>query len=205
MVAEAGPFPHIRRVPKKPPQDHRTEAPAGLTLTPIAVARTPYAERYGVPNQAATVRGAKDGQLAEGRLELLPHIPDVVLSGLAGFDYVWVIFQFHLNHGWGPMVRPPRAPDREFGVLATRAPHRPNPLGLSALRVVGVEPRAVIVRGIDIIDGTPILDLKPYVPYADAFPDARAGWLDEVLPHGTAERERAGDWTDAQGEPEGDR
>jgi len=181
-------------VPKKAPQDHRLPAEGAIAMSPIAMARTPYLERYGIPNQASTLRGTRDGLPAVGRIELLPHLPDAVLEGLEGFDYVWVIFAFHLNKGWGPKVRPPRSPDREVGVLATRAPHRPNPIGLSAVRVQSVEKRALIVLGIDLIDGTPVLDLKPYVPYADAFPDARAGWVDEVVPEGTAERDRTGDW-----------
>lgn len=182
-------------VPKKPAQDHRLDANGPFTLSPIAVARTPYQERYGIPNQAATLRGTRDGVAAEGRIELLPHIPDAALSNFEGFDYAWVIFVFHLNRGWGPKVRPPRAPHLEVGVLSTRAPHRPNPLGLSALKIERAEPRALVVRGIDLVDGTPILDIKPYIPYADAFPEARAGWVDEVVPEGPKERERTGDWT----------
>ena len=80
-------------------------------------------------------------------------------------------------------MRPPRGPrDARHGVFATRAPHRPNPLSLSALRVVAVDEDAltVDVRGLDLLDGTPVLDLKPYVPYCDAFPDARAGWVDAL-------------------------
>lgn len=183
-------------MPKKPPQDHRQGGEARYTFAPIAIARTPYQERYGIPNQAATLRGARDGTFAEARIELLPHIPDAALEDFLGFDYAWVIFVFHLNRGWGPKVRPPRAPEREVGVLSTRAPHRPNPIGLSALRIERVEPRALVVRGIDLIDGTPILDIKPYIPYADAFPEARAGWVDEVVPDGTEERARTGDWVE---------
>ncbi len=181
-------------MPKKPPQDHRQGGEDRYAFAPIAIARTPYQERYGIPNQAATLRGARDGTFAEARIELLPHIPDAALEDFLGFDYAWVIFVFHLNRGWGPKVRPPRAPEREVGVLSTRAPHRPNPIGLSALRIERIEPRALVVRGIDLIDGTPILDIKPYIPYADAFPDARAGWVDEVVPDGTDERARTGDW-----------
>lgn len=179
---------------KKPPQDHRRSAETAFTIEPIAVARTPYAERFGIPNQASTVRGTRDGVAGEGTIELLPHVPDGVLTGLSGFDYVWVIFVFHLNQGWGPIVRPPRAPDLSLGVLATRAPHRPNRLGLSALAVTEVGPRHVKVRGVDLVDGTPIVDLKPYVPYADAFPGARAGWVDGVASDADRERVEQEPW-----------
>ena len=75
-------------------------------------------------------------------------------------------------------MKPPRDPKVQHGVLATRSPHRPNPIGLSALRIARVVGRVIEVSGLDLLDGTPILDLKPYVPYADAFPEARAGWVD---------------------------
>lgn len=169
---------------------------ASFAIEPIAIARTPYGERFGVPNQAATVRGTRDAAPAIGRIELLPHVPDGVLEGLDGFDYAWVIFVFHLNHGWGPKVRPPRAPHLSLGVLATRAPHRPSRLGLSALAIEAVEPRALVVRGVDLVDGTPVLDIKPYVPYADAFPDARAGWVDAVALPTAEERAAPEGWDD---------
>jgi tRNA-Thr(GGU) m(6)t(6)A37 methyltransferase TsaA len=171
--------------------------PAAFTIEPIAVARTPYGERFGAPNQAATVRGTRNGEAATGRIELLPHVPDGTLEGLSGFDYAWVIFVFHLNQGWGPKVRPPRAPHLSLGVLATRAPHRPSRLGLSALAIESVQARALVVRGIDLVDGTPVLDIKPYVPYADAFPAARAGWLDDVAEAPDEERGRRDEWDEA--------
>ena len=167
---------------------------ASFTIEPVAVARTPYGERFGVPNQAASVRGTREGAPVVGRIELLPHVPDGVLEGLEGFERAWVIFVFHLNHGWGPKVRPPRAPHRSLGVFATRAPHRPSRLGLSALAIEAVEPRALVVRGIDLVDGTPVLDIKPYVPYADAFPGARGGWVDETIPSVEAERSDPTGW-----------
>ena len=166
----------------RPPQDHTTEFPfpEKIEFRPIGIMRSPYKERFATPHQPTTVRGTRDGDLREGRIELMPDLPVEVLRDLEGFEYVWALYMFHMNPGWGPLVRPPRGPKRRRGVFATRSPHRPNPIGLSALRVMGVEGRAVIVRGIDLLDGTPILDLKPYVPYCDAFPEARAGWVDEV-------------------------
>jgi tRNA-Thr(GGU) m(6)t(6)A37 methyltransferase TsaA len=118
---------------------------------------------------------------APGRIELLPgrHLEHAV-EDLEGWDYIWVIFWFHLNTGWRPKVLPPRGPRKRRGVLATRSPHRPNPLGLSAVRLDRVDGLALHVRGVDMVDGTPVLDIKPYVPYTDAHPGAASGWLGQA-------------------------
>jgi tRNA-Thr(GGU) m(6)t(6)A37 methyltransferase TsaA len=108
------------------------------------------------------------------------------LRDLEGFEYIWVIAWLHLNEDWTPTVIPPRGPKVRRGLFATRSPHRPNPIGLSALRLLKVEGRTLHVRGIDLIDGTPVLDVKPYVPYADAFPNAREGWLETIGEAGDA-------------------
>lgn len=167
---------------KKPAQDHTSSLTAGpeFVMRPIGFARTPYKERYGTPHQANSIRGTREGHAVEGTIELEKSLPLEVLRGLEGFDYIWLLYVFHLNEGWNALVRPPRGPRVKRGVLATRAPHRPNSIGLSAVRVVSVSARIIAVRGIDLLDGTPILDVKPYIPYADAFPDAKAGWVDEV-------------------------
>jgi len=91
---------------------------------------------------------------------------------------VWVIFWFHRNSGWRPKVLPPRSASGRKGVFATRAPHRPNPLGLSTLKLLRISGLNLHVQGVDLLDGTPVLDIKPYVPYTDAFPDAGSGWLE---------------------------
>jgi tRNA-Thr(GGU) m(6)t(6)A37 methyltransferase TsaA len=183
---------------RRPPEDHTTAFAEGATrfaMEAIAIARSPYKERYGTPHQATTIRGTREQAPLEGTIELLPHIPLEALRGLEGFDYVWAIYVLHMNEGWSALVRPPRGPKVKRGVLATRSPHRPCPIGLSALRLVAVEGRSLRVRGLDLLDGTPVLDLKPYVPYADAFPDARAGWVDEVdaLERGGDERDDSDD------------
>ena len=155
--------------------------PSSLTLEPIGVVRSPYNERFGTPRQA-TVTAQTAGGEVDGTIVLNPRFAGT-LKSLAGFDAVWVVSYLHLNTGWKPTVRPPRGPrDARHGVFATRAPHRPNPLGLSALRVVAVDEAKleIAVRGLDLLDGTPVLDVKPYVPYCDAFPDARAGWVDDL-------------------------
>jgi tRNA-Thr(GGU) m(6)t(6)A37 methyltransferase TsaA len=176
---------------RKPPQDHTSAPAATYTFAPIAIARSPYLERFGAPHQAAVVRGTRARSDATGSIELLPHVPLDTLLHLDGFDYVWAIYVFHLNSGYRATVRPPRTPDVAHGVLATRAPHRPNAIGLSALRLTRIEGRVLFVRGIDLLDGTPVLDLKPYLPYADVFPDARAGWVDDA--GGSPDHERSDD------------
>src|SRR6202042_3087805 len=93
------------------------------------------------------------------------------LSDFAEWDYLWVLYWFHLNDGWRPKVLPPRSKVRR-GVFSTRSPHRPSPIGMSVVKLVRVEGLTVHVRGVDMIDGTPVLDIKPYVPSADAIPDA---------------------------------
>lgn len=146
---------------------------------PIAILRSPYTDKFGIPRQSGLVTAA------EARLEFLPRCArDEALSGIEGFSHLWLVFVFHddcLDAGWRPTVRPPRLGGRErVGVFATRAPYRPNPIGISAVRLLGVDhgPSGPSLRigGADLLDGTPILDIKPYVPYADAIPDARPGF-----------------------------
>lgn len=151
-----------------------------FTFRPIGFVRSPYVRRIDAPHQATVVAGTETGAEAEAVIELEDSLPESLLRDLEGFDRIWVIFAFHLSDGWAPLVKPPRGPRVKRGVLATRSPHRPNPIGLSAVEMVAVEGRCVRVRGVDLLDGTPVLDIKPYVPYADAFPEARAGWIDEV-------------------------
>lgn len=101
------------------------------------------------------------------------------LRGLEGFERIWVVYELHLNETWHPQVQPPREDMGKLGVFATRAPHRPNRIGLSCVLLLGIEGRRLHIGRHDLLDGTPVMDLKPYVPYADAFPRARAGWIDE--------------------------
>jgi tRNA (adenine37-N6)-methyltransferase len=151
-----------------------------FTYRPIGIVRTPYARRIDAPHQPTVVVGTETGSPAEATLELDVTLPETVLRDLGGFARIWLIFVFHLSEGWTPLVQPPRGPKAKRGVLATRSPHRPNAIGLSAVELVAVEGRTLHLRGVDLLDGTPVLDLKPYVPYADAFPGARSGWIDAV-------------------------
>lgn len=153
-----------------------------LNLNPIARIETPFGTKFGVPRQAG---------LAESRCRVVfepeYRVPEAV-RGLEEFDYVWLLWGFHLNRRqeWSPTVRPPRlGGNRRMGVFATRSPVRPNPVGLSAVRLleVTVEPGlgpVLTVSGADLVDGTPVYDIKPYLPYADSHPGARAGFATEA-------------------------
>lgn len=146
--------------------------PGDAVFTPIGVARTPFGERREAPRQPYAA-----GE-APGAIELFPgHRYEDALRDLDQWTHVWVVYWFHLNRTWRPTVLPPRSREGRRGVFATRAPHRPNPIGLSVLRLVRVDGLRVEVLGVDMIDGTPVLDLKPYVPFADAVPGAGTGWI----------------------------
>jgi tRNA-Thr(GGU) m(6)t(6)A37 methyltransferase TsaA len=156
---------------------------ASYLFEPIGVVRSPFHERAAAPRQASA------GRDVAGRVEL--HAGrgyEHALEGLSVWEYVWIVFVFHRNveqgRGWKAKVLPPRS-DTKQGVFATRSPHRPNPIGMSAVAVERVEGLAVHVRGLDLLDGTPVLDLKPYVAYADSHPEARAGWLEARDPAAT--------------------
>ncbi|MCA9610383.1 MAG: tRNA (N6-threonylcarbamoyladenosine(37)-N6)-methyltransferase TrmO [Myxococcales bacterium] len=169
-----------RRTP--PPRRYARDAgfPDEVTLRPIGVVRSPHEERHGTPRQAAIAADPALRPTEAARIELFEDvIPEAAMTDLAGFDYVWILAWLHLNDGWRPTVVPPRG-EVARGLFATRAPHRPNPVALSAARVVGIDGRVVHLERVDLLDGTPVLDIKPYVPAVDAFPDARAGWVDEV-------------------------
>lgn len=152
------------------------------TCRPIAHIRTPYREKFATPRQpglAPTVRA---------QVELLPEFasPEAVRE-LDGFSHIWLIFLFHQTYGqgWKPTVRPPRlGGNQRVGVFACRSPFRPNPIGLSAVKLLSVdcsEGRVVLeVQGADLIDGTPILDIKPYLPYTDGIADATGGFANRA-------------------------
>ncbi len=150
------------------------------SFDPIGVVRSPFRERADAPRQASVA------QDAAGRIELLPGRGyEDALEGLAEWEYLWVIFVFHKNveegRGFRPKVLPPRS-ETKRGLFGTRSPHRPNPIGLSAVKIERIEGLVVHVQQLDVLDGSPVLDLKPYVAYADAYPDARAGWLESRDP-----------------------
>ncbi|WP_136523989.1 tRNA (N6-threonylcarbamoyladenosine(37)-N6)-methyltransferase TrmO [Geomonas ferrireducens] len=150
-----------------------------FTYRPIGTLRSPYARRIDAPHQGTVVSGTQTGEPASATLELEEWLDEKAIQDLKGFERLWLIFAFHLSEGWRSSVKPPRGGPKR-GVLATRSPHRPNSIGLSAVKLVGIEGKTLHLRGVDLLDGTPVLDIKPYVPYADAFPSAKAGWIDEL-------------------------
>jgi tRNA-Thr(GGU) m(6)t(6)A37 methyltransferase TsaA len=150
-----------------------------FNVTPFAYVRSPYERRIDAPHQSTVIEGTETGQHAEAVIEFVQGFPQSALRDLEGFDRIWLIFLFHRSEGWKAEVRPPRGGQKR-SVLATRSPHRPNAIGLSAVELMRVSEGALHVRGIDLLDGTPIIDIKPYVPYADAFVDSRAGWIDAI-------------------------
>jgi tRNA-Thr(GGU) m(6)t(6)A37 methyltransferase TsaA len=147
--------------------------PVELHCTPIGTISTPYASKYDAPRQPATAGGTVIGEIT---LEPGRNF-EQALADLEGFDYIWVIFWFDRNTGWKPKVLPPDPSRTKRGVFATRSPHRPNAIGLSLCRLRGVKGRKVTVENPDMLDGTPVLDIKPYLPHAESIPDARRGWM----------------------------
>lgn len=157
---------------------------AEVTLTPIAYIRSCYPERFGIPRQAGLVESAK-ATIVFPNTDLHWHS----LRGIDSFSHIWVIFWFHGQTfaKFRPLVRPPRlGGNRTMGVYATRSPNRPNPIGLSAVPLDQVEQTAneilLHIHGGDFLDGTPVLDIKPYVPYADAIATATSAWADNADP-----------------------
>ena len=168
----------------------------------IARIHNDFPSKFGIPRQSGLVEALK------ARVVFEPDFrsPEAV-RGLEGFSHIWLIWQFSqaVREDWSPTVRPPRlGGNARMGVFATRSPFRPNPIALSAVRLAGIDFDArgpvLRIRGADLMDGTPILDIKPYIPYADAHPDARGGfasappedlleveippqWLEKVPPH----------------------
>ncbi len=144
-------------------------------ITPVAVFRSPFPSKFGIPRQSGVV------EEIEGRISFMPEFArEEALRGLEDFEYVWILWGFSGNDGkWSLTVRPPRlGGNRSVGVFASRSPFRPNGMGLSSARVVKIENNEIVVSGADLMDGTPIYDIKPYIPYTDAHPDARAGFTD---------------------------
>lgn len=156
--------------------DSEDEGPARLdriAITPIGVVRSSYREKREAPRQGVLAGGARV-ELEPGRG--LEH----AVEGLEGFSRVWILSWMDraAREGPGPnKVSPPRSARRQ-GVLATRSPHRPNPIGLTSARLLAVEGLTLRLAEVDLLDGTPVLDVKPYLPYADAFPDETSGWLE---------------------------
>lgn len=147
---------------------------ADITYSSIGIFRSKSVHPYEAPRQAVL-----DKSENESVIELNANADFTsALKDLDGFDRVWLIYDFHHNENWKPLVLPPRGPHIKRGVFATRSPYRPNSIGLSAVKLLRIHGNKLYVRSTDLLDGTPILDIKPYVAYADSFPDAKLGWLD---------------------------
>ncbi len=153
------------------------------TIEAIAHIRSPFSSKFGVPRQS--------GLVADLRATVVfcpKYRSREAVRGLEGFSHIWLIWRFHqaVRENWSPTVRPPRlGGNQRVGVFATRSPFRPNALGLSAVRLEGIayDPElgpVLHVAGADLMDGTPIFDIKPYVPYADSYPDSTGGFADQV-------------------------
>lgn len=160
---------------------------AGMLCRPIAHIHTDFPEKFGIPRQSGLLPEL------EARIVFLPEFrnPDA-LRGLNGFSHLWLLWDFSaVPHGgrFQPMVRPPRlGGNTPVGVFASRSPFRPNPIGLSSVRLVRLQETegqgtVLVVAGADLMDGTPILDIKPYLPYTDSHPDAVGGFADPAMAH----------------------
>ena len=148
-----------------------------LHIKPVAYYKGSFGSKFGIPRQSALANAIK------GRIVFTePYRVQEALRGLEGFERIWLIWGFSGNKPakgeWQPTVRPPRmGGNTAMGVWATRSPFRPNPLGLSCVELLAVEGMELLVQGADLMDGTPIYDIKPYIPYADAWPRARSGFV----------------------------
>jgi len=157
-----------------------------MEIHPIAHIHTDFPEKFGIPRQSGLAAGAK------GTIVFVPAYrhPDA-LRGLTDYDFLWLVWDFSMNHreGWSATVTPPRLGGKErVGVFATRSPFRPNPIGLSCVKMEEIrsteaEGEVIIVSGVDLLDGTPIYDIKPYLPYTDAHPEAVGGFSDRTGAH----------------------
>ena len=149
-----------------------------MEMKPIATIRTPFPTKFGIPRQSGIL------DMLESRIvfEKEYRVKDA-LRGLEDFSHVWLIWVFSeaVREEWSPTVRPPRlGGNTRMGVFATRSPFRPNPIGLSCVRLLRIEGNELVVAGADLMDGTPILDIKPYLPFADAKPDASGGFAEPL-------------------------
>ena len=150
----------------------------------IGYISSPYKQKFAIPRQPGLISEARGYLTLEA-----DYSDDTIVRGIDSFSHLWLVFVFHetADKGWSPMVRPPRlGGNTRKGVFATRATFRPNPIGLSVVKFEGIERKngklIIHLSGIDLLDGTPILDIKPYLPYADALPDAAGGFAD-AAPH----------------------
>jgi len=147
-----------------------------VEIKPIAYFRTRKKHSFEAARQGAIDVSDEEGEI---QFESKQNF-EQALDGIEGFSHLWVMYQFHQNSNWKPKVMPPRGSHEKLGVFATRSPHRPNALGLSCVELMEREGLTLRVKNFDLLDGTPIFDIKPYIPYADSFPEAKIGWLEDI-------------------------
>ena len=143
-----------------------------INLQPIGTVHSDLVYRYETPRQGVLA----GNNVSYIQLETQKNFEQAVKL-LDGFERIWVIYIFHLNENWKPMVTPPRHTRKKVGVFATRSPHRPNRIGMSCVRLEKVEGLKIFISESDILDGSPVLDIKPYLPYSDSFPESKTGWV----------------------------
>lgn len=147
-----------------------------LNVHTIGILESCYLDKFGTPRQPGLV------PTSFGRIRISPEWqPADSLQGLEAFTHIWVLFHFHQNQvsRFHAKVHPPRMDGDKIGVFATRSPHRPNPIGLSLVKLDKIESPYVYISGIDIVDGTPVLDIKPYLSYVESLPEAVSGWAQD--------------------------
>ena len=147
-----------------------------MELKVIAYARNGHTDKFGIPRQS------REESPILTRIVFEPeyNVPEA-LRGIEGYSHLWLLWGFSEVDSWSPTVRPPRlGGNTRMGVFATRSPYRPNPLGLSSVRLIGIENGDLIVSGADVLDGTPIYDIKPYLSFSDSHPDAKNGFAEET-------------------------
>ena len=154
------------------------------TITPIGMVHSPFQWREEAPRQANV------GEAVEATIVLRSGLQNTV-KDLLGFDYCWVIFGFCFSNGWKHQIIPPRDTVKR-GILSTRSPDRPNGMGLSAVQLIAISGPRITIRGCDILNGSPVYDIKPYIAAYDSFPDAKAGWVDALANPGPDHRYRKG-------------
>ena len=157
-----------------------------MELKVIAYARNGHTDKFGIPRQS------RDESPIMTRIVFEPEyaMPEA-LRGIEGYSHLWLVWGFSEADSWSPTVRPPRlGGNKRMGVFATRSPFRPNPIGLSSVKLIRVGNGELLVSGADVLDGTPIYDIKPYLSFSDSHPDARNGFAEE-----TKDRELEVDWS----------
>jgi tRNA-Thr(GGU) m(6)t(6)A37 methyltransferase TsaA len=153
-----------------------------MILKEIGVIHSCFKQKFGTPRQSGLSKNSY------GNIEIFKEFSQIeIIRGLESFSHIWVLFYFHEVKGWHPTIRPPRLGGKErIGVFASRSPHRPNPIGLSVLEITEIKKKNgkifIDVRGLDILDKTPLFDIKPYIPSVDSVARAKSGWTNEKFP-----------------------